>query len=109
VHAYRAAKYVEQNPVRAGLVAQARDWPWSSARVHLAGQTLKGASWPEDKALAKWSVLLAEPGRPAELVAIRKQTYTGRPWGSERFIARLESLAKKVLRALPRGRPKAAK
>lgn len=26
-------EYVEQNPVRAGLVAQAADWPWSSARL----------------------------------------------------------------------------
>jgi putative transposase len=109
VHAYRAAGYVERNPVRAGLVARAGDWRWSSARVHLAGQRLQGASWPEDKALRKWSVLLAEADKPSELEAIRKQTYTGRPWGSQRFMAKLEALAGKVLRALPRGRPKAGK
>ena len=33
-----AARYVELNPVRAGLVADAADWPWSSARAHLSGR-----------------------------------------------------------------------
>ncbi len=33
-----AARYVELNPVRARLVKRARDWPWSSARAHLAGR-----------------------------------------------------------------------
>jgi putative transposase len=31
-------RYVELNPVRAGLVARACDWPWSSARAHLSGR-----------------------------------------------------------------------
>lgn len=33
-----AARYVELNPVRARLTKRARDWPWSSARAHLAGR-----------------------------------------------------------------------
>jgi REP element-mobilizing transposase RayT len=28
----RARRYIEQNPLKAGLVRQAKDWPWSSAR-----------------------------------------------------------------------------
>ena len=31
-HELRARKYVENNPVRAGLVQEAKAWPWSSAR-----------------------------------------------------------------------------
>jgi REP element-mobilizing transposase RayT len=27
----RIKKYIEHNPVKAGLVAKAEDWPWSSA------------------------------------------------------------------------------
>jgi len=27
----RIKKYIENNPVKAGLVAKAEDWPWSSA------------------------------------------------------------------------------
>ena len=33
-HLERALLYVDLNPVRAGLVASAFDWPWSSARAH---------------------------------------------------------------------------
>ena len=30
-HLARTIEYVEQNPVKAGLIAKAMDWPWSSA------------------------------------------------------------------------------
>ena len=30
-HFHRTVDYVEQNPVKAGLVERAIDWPWSSA------------------------------------------------------------------------------
>ncbi len=36
-HWVAAVRYVEMNPVRAGLCARAEDWPWSSARAHIAG------------------------------------------------------------------------
>ncbi len=32
--------YMHENPVRAGLVARAVDWPWSSARWYLRGQSV---------------------------------------------------------------------
>jgi hypothetical protein len=41
VHYPRASgriRYVELNPVKAKLVAPAEDWPWSSARAHVAGK-----------------------------------------------------------------------
>jgi putative transposase len=37
-HLVRAVRYVENNPVTAGLVARAEDWPRSSARSHISGQ-----------------------------------------------------------------------
>jgi putative transposase len=33
------ARYVELNPLRAGLVDRAEDWAWSSARAHLAARS----------------------------------------------------------------------
>ena len=33
-----AMRYVELNPVRAGLAASPADWRWSSARAHLTGE-----------------------------------------------------------------------
>jgi len=37
-HLMAAARYVALNPVRARLVAEAQDSPWSSVRAHLAGR-----------------------------------------------------------------------
>ena len=34
IYLYRGIRYVELNPVRAGLVPIATDYPWSSARAH---------------------------------------------------------------------------
>ena len=31
-HLRRAVRYIENNPVRAGLATAPEDWPWSSAR-----------------------------------------------------------------------------
>lgn len=36
-HLMVAARYIENNPVAAGLVARAEAWPWSSARAHVYG------------------------------------------------------------------------
>ena len=35
-HLYEAVRYVELNPVRAGIVQRAEQYPWSSAAYHLA-------------------------------------------------------------------------
>jgi putative transposase len=35
VHAYAALRYVEKNPVRAGMVQKAEEYWWSSAREHV--------------------------------------------------------------------------
>ena len=32
-----AVRYIENNPVKAGLVGSAEQWPWSSARAHIGG------------------------------------------------------------------------
>jgi putative transposase len=37
-HLPAAARSIALNPVVAGLVSHAGDWPWSSARAHLAGE-----------------------------------------------------------------------
>ena len=37
-HLLAAARYIALNPVVAGLVSRAEDWPWSSTRVPLAGE-----------------------------------------------------------------------
>jgi putative transposase len=86
-----SARYVELNPVRARLAPRARDWHWSSARAHLAGQDdgLVRAQPLLDLAL-DWGAFLREGLSEAEHAALRKSERTGRPLGSKPFLARLE-------------------
>ena len=51
-HLLAAARYIALNPVFAGLVSRAEDWPWSSTRAQLAG---------EDDELATVAPLRADP------------------------------------------------
>jgi putative transposase len=51
-HLLAAARYIALNPVVAGLVSRAEDWPWSSTRAQLAG---------EDDELATVAPLRADP------------------------------------------------
>lgn len=104
-HLLTAARYVEQNPMRAHLVRRAEDWPWSSARAHLAGRddelvTVK----PLLEIVPDWASYLETPTPEPALDAIRRHQRTGRPLGGETFIDALEvSLGRKV-RPRKRGR-----
>jgi putative transposase len=105
------ARYVELNPVRAKLARRARDWRWSSARAHLAGEDDELVRVRPLLALASdWPGFLAEGLDAGDHAAIRAGERTGRPLGSARFVARLEKrLARPLARQKPGPKPKAAR
>jgi putative transposase len=37
-HLLACIRYIEMNPVRAKLVQEPQEWPWSSAKAHISGQ-----------------------------------------------------------------------
>ena len=41
-----ATRYIEQNPIRAGLVDRPEGYLWSSASAHLSGKTMPLSKWP---------------------------------------------------------------
>ena len=97
------ARYVELNPVRAKLARRARDWRWSSARAHLAGEDDELVRVRPLLALASdWPGFLAQGLDAADHETIRAGERTGRPLGSPRFVARLE---KRLDRPLARQKP----
>jgi putative transposase len=99
-----AARYIELNPVRARLVSKAEDWPWSSARAHLAGrdnQLVKVA--PLLEMIGDWAAFLSSALPEEELRDIRHHTRTGRPLGDETFLGRLEGMVGRVLKPQKRG------
>ena len=106
-----AIRYVERNPVRAGMVRRAEDYRWSSARAHCQ-QTgdyvlTKVAAWRSLLAsIADWSKWIAEPDEPEPLAVLRTHIDRGLPCGTEEFVRSLEVQAGQMLRPTSVGRPR---
>jgi putative transposase len=109
MHFWRALVYVERNPVRARLCRKAWRWRWSSAAGHCGGddesELLDLSGWHKQMDAARWRNLLTKPDDERQLARLRLCTSRGRPLGSDKFIAKLETLLGRRLRPLPRGRP----
>lgn len=105
-----AARYIESNPVRAGLVKRPEQWPWSSAKAHLARKddALVQVA-PLLRSVPNWREFLGEPD-PANLAGqLHRHETTGRPLGSKATVARLEKKLGRPLAPRRAGRkPKAA-
>lgn len=114
-HLLACMRYIELNPVRAGLCAQAEQWPWSSAAHHLGlgrsalivehemywslGNTPFEREHSYREFLAQ-GVPMAEQGQFTEAVL------RGRPVGSEAFLKPLAADHERVVTRRPRGRPR---
>jgi putative transposase len=101
------ARYVELNPVRAGLVDRPEAWRWSSARAHLGlgwdGLTETGSLIER---VPDWRALLDGGLEEERCKVIRAREWTGHPMGGEAFLDRLSILVGRDVRPRPRGRPK---
>ncbi len=107
-HYLAAMRYVERNPVRARLVRVAARYPWSSAAFHVdpsVAGALPLAEGPVDLPAAEWAALLTEPDQDSLASDLRGATLTGRPLGGDSFVAKIEVLLGRRLRALSHGRP----
>ena len=107
-HFWKALRYIELNPVRAGLVQNAWEWPWSSARAHVTGIDVTGLLqmdlWSKKFNKDQWKKFLEEGLRAdKEIERIRTSTRTGRPLGSKDFIGELEKKTGRKLSLLKRG------
>jgi putative transposase len=101
-------RFVENNPVRRGLVSRAEDYPWSSARSRVTGicdGVLTDGCFLSAE-IRDWGAYLTADGDEAVIARVRSGLKTGRPAGDPEFIETLESIAGRRLRALPRGRPR---
>ncbi len=104
-HLWAAVRYVELNPVRAGLVADATEYRWSSARCHsgMEESELLASGRPFPGREANWPAFLACGLESEVLERLRRNTCTGRPTGSEEFVRIQEDQTGRVLRPLKRG------
>lgn len=94
-----AARYIEFNPVRAGLVENPGDYRWSSAPAHLGGKDdrLVKVS-PLLGIVGNWQAFLSEDIPDEEVNALRRHERSGRPLGNETFIESLENRLERILR-----------
>ena len=105
-HFLMLCRYVEANPVRAGLVDSGREWPWSSLHARSDKQpALPTIAWPV-KRPANWLALVDRPMRRQEADAVRLSMTRGRPLGDEAWT--LETAHRLALdyTLRPRGRPR---
>jgi putative transposase len=106
-HLLACARYVELNPLRAGLVARPEHWRWSSARAHLGlGRDGVTDLVPMAARVPDWRALLDSGLTESELGAIRARERSGIPLGGPAFIARLAAALGREILPRPRGRPR---
>lgn len=94
-----AARYVELNPVRAGLVAGPSEYPWNSARAHLRGRDDGLVQVAPLLGLApNLRRLLTSAVSEEELKVLHGHERTGCPLGDDDFLVRLEKHLGRILR-----------
>lgn len=108
-------RYIEMNPVRAGMVAHPDDYAWSSYPANAWGKD-DALLMPHDLYLrlgadgaerqAAYRTLLLEQVDKAAADAIRDATNKGWVLGDEQFSARIEALTNRRAAPLARGRHK---
>jgi putative transposase len=109
-------QYVEQAPVRAGVAAQAGEWPWSSAQHHIGSRRV---AWLKDhpdywrlgntpfEREARHEIRLQQLLGEAALGELQKAVRGGWPLGSTAFVAAIAQATDRPVRPRPRGRPNA--
>ena len=105
---WTVSKYIENNPVRAGIVKKPEDYPYSSAKAHILRKEdpiLKEPLFDKGE-LDEYRrfVTLEEDRRILE--EIRRQTRSGKPLGDGGFIEALSEKTGCNLSFRPKGRPR---
>jgi putative transposase len=106
-HLFFAIRYVERNPVRAGIVKEAEDYPWSSARAHVdKTDDILVSGGQNPLRIDDWRAYLKENDEDEFIKQMERCEKTGRPFGDDDFLRRLEALTgRKILPRTP-GRKK---
>ncbi len=111
-------RYIEMNPVRAGMVAHPRDYPWSSHRRYAYGTDDLNLSWLIEhdeytrlglntkERCPAYRALFKEVVDMDELGLIRDASHKGWALGNEKFQREIEALSSRRASSLGKGRPR---
>jgi putative transposase len=118
VHLLVVLRYIEANPLRAGMVSDLGEYRWSSFGHHGLGHDDPlldpFPEWEElGRTLAerrrRWRAKLRSDQGASELASVRTSIKTGRPLGAVDWIERVANRLNIELSPRPRGRPPAVK
>ena len=86
-----AARYIELNPVRAGITKDSSLYKWSSAKSHIIGKDDELVKVkPLLDLVPDWRNFLKEGIEEEEIIRIRQHERTGRLLGDEKFIRKMK-------------------
>lgn len=106
-HVLTVLKYIERNPVRAGLVQKAEDWKWGSAWIRVHGTDaqctlLAESPVPLPQQYRRW---VNTPDSEVELERLRNSVNRGTPYGNPTWIEQMVDTHKLTSTVRKRGRP----
>ncbi len=87
-HFMTVCRYVERNPLRAGLVRRAADWPWSSLYQRINNSNAVALTpWPILPS-QNWTEIVEGVERGDEVAQIRESLRSGMPFGNSDWLKR---------------------
>lgn len=105
---WAVSRYIENNPVRAGIVKKPEDYPYSSAKAHILGRRSQLLNEPlfDKSELNEYRRFMKLEEDKKILEEIRRQTKLGKPLGDAGFLDSLSERLSCRLSFRPKGRPR---
>lgn len=114
-HLLACYRYIELNPVRAGMVIEPGEYPWSSYSANARGlldesitphHLYQALGSTDDQRHYAYRDLFRHPLEAEQVHVIRASVQTGTPLGNDRFRAQVEAALGKRVGQARRGRPR---
>lgn len=105
---WTVARYIEQNPMRAGKVNRVEEYFYSSARTHMYGKKdeILGEELFDENQRTDYVKLIQSTITKDKIDEIRHYTKVGRPLGNEQFVSQMEAKLQRKFFLRSPGRPK---
>ena len=104
-HLLVVIRYVEANPLRAGMVKRAQAWRWSSLGCGREVRAALLSDWPIDRP-GDWTATVNRDMPRRQMRAVRTAIERGRPFGSESWMSKMVDAMDLTFTLRPRGRPR---
>ncbi len=105
LHFLKVLRYVERNPVRAGLVNRAEHWRWSSLHSQAYRQVAGLLSPGPVSRPSNWLALVNQSEPPEDVARLRLCVNRGRPFGSGPWVGQIVARLGLESTLQARGRP----